>query len=260
MHLFYIDESGNTGSNLDSADQPIHWLMALGVSPAAVKALEAEMLSLALRYFPDRAREPDFEFHGSHIYTRRGDCRGWPAERAVELYRELLRLVARFDCHLFISGIDKAKLKRRAAARVGYTPHHPYRVALMYLVERVDEWLAQRQARGSGPAYGLLVADEQKEVDRQAVERFAFWRQQGTEYGGGRAIRHLIDTVHYVPSHDSWMIQLADCVLYLFSRYHRVTLEKGDDVARYTAAEDAVVRLWRENCANKVARHYLWPT
>jgi hypothetical protein len=32
MYLFYIDESGNTGTDLDAADQPVHWLVSLAVT------------------------------------------------------------------------------------------------------------------------------------------------------------------------------------------------------------------------------------
>jgi uncharacterized protein DUF3800 len=186
------------------------------------------MLGLALRRFAERVRCPDFEFHGSQIYARRGDCRGFSAEAAVQLYGELLELLDRHGCWLFIVGIDKAGLKRRAA-RSGYAPDHPYRLAFMNLVERIDGWLHELTTRVElREVLGLLVADEQKEVDREMIASFAAWRAQGTQYSPRRkALRQLVDTVHYVPSHDSWLIQLADCVAYLFSRYHRVQREKG---------------------------------
>jgi hypothetical protein len=222
MYLFYIDESGNTGADLAAADQPVHWMVALGVAPVAVKSIEAEMLELALEWFPERARSPEFEFHGSHLYARRGDCRALSPERAVALYRALLEVFARGDCHLFMAGIDKAGLKQRAESG-RYVPDHPYRLAFMYLVERIDRWLDERSAESRREELGLLVADEQKEVHREMIASFARWREEGTQYSARRKpIRNLVDTVHYVPSHDSWLIQLADCVAYLFSRYRRV--------------------------------------
>ncbi|HEX8245017.1 MAG TPA: DUF3800 domain-containing protein [Longimicrobium sp.] len=261
MYLFYIDESGNTGTDLDTADQPVHWMVALGVAPAALKRVEEEMLALAVRHFPERARAADFEFHGSHIYARRGDCRGLRAEAAVQLYGELLDVLARNGGLLFIVGIDKAKLKRRAQSG-RYAPDHPYRLAFMYLVERIDGWLHERAPRAATrEVLGLLVADEQKEVHRQMIESFAAWRAKGTQYSSrGKAIRHLVDTVHYVPSHDSWLIQLADCVAYIFSRYHRIQREKGELPGdALTLAEAAVVRLWNDRCRKRLVEFYLWP-
>lgn len=264
MYLFYVDESGNTGADLDSPDQPIHWLLALGVNPRALRAVEAELFALALRHFPDRARSADFEFHGANIYGRREECRGWPPEQAVGLYRELMEIIGRHECGLFITGIDKQKLKRRAALG-NYQPAHPYKLGFMFLVERIDQWLQDRQPEEdffgeADPLYGLLVADEQKEVDRQIIASFAYWRDRRTEYSWqGRSIQYLIDTVHYVPSHDSWLIQMADCLAYLWSRYHKVKREKGEDEGGYTLAEAAVVRLWDEYCENRVEKYYLWP-
>lgn len=264
MYLFYIDESGNTGADFGNVDQPIHWLVGLGVKPGVLRSIETEMLALALKHFPQRARKPEFEFHGSHIFGRRGDCKGWSGEAAVALFAEVVGVLARYPCSLFIAGIDKPELARRTPR--GALTEHPSRIAFMYLVERIDQWLGELQPVADAlhgdaePEYGLLVADEQQEVERQIIEGFAHSRDVGTDHDrGGHEIRYLIDTVHFVTSQDSWIIQLVDCVAYLFQRYVKVKRLKGDDRARYTAAEVAVVRLWEECCEERVARFYLWP-
>jgi hypothetical protein len=133
----------------------------------------------------------------------------------------------------------------------------------MYLVERIDEWLEEHQPESDllspePPLYGLLVADEQKEVDRDIIRQFAFWRDFGTDGYRRREIRYLIDTVHYVPSQDSWLIQLADCVAFLRNRLERVLRRKGWDTATYTESEQAVSTLWR-HCAPQVVDDRVWP-
>ena len=78
---------------------------------------------------------------------------------------------------------------------------------------------------------GLLVADEQRGLDRDIIESLPHWRESGTDFGV-REIRHLVDTLHTVPSHDSWLIQLADCWLtsptgntgWIFSRRREAVL------------------------------------
>lgn len=266
MLLYYTDESGNTGLNLDSPDQPVHWIVAVEFTPEAIKAVEAEMLALALRTFRGRAKKPDFEFHGGDLFQGRGDCSALsPAER-VRLYGELVALLGRHDCAVFVQGIDKARHKARAEGR-GYSPWHPHRLAFMYLLERIDERLEQAQPEmdffgdlSGPPVYGLVVADEQKEIDREIVQRFAFWRDSGTEFGyRARELRYLLDTVHYVPSHDSWLIQLVDCVAYLRNRYGRLRREKGSDESRYSASDHAVARLWQDHCAAQVVSDECWP-
>src|SRR5690625_2295075 len=89
MYLFYIDESGNTGANLEAPDQPIHWLVALAVSPKAVVRIETELLGIAGRYFGPRARDADFELHGSDIFSgRKQDFRGLSVADRVRLYED----------------------------------------------------------------------------------------------------------------------------------------------------------------------------
>jgi len=258
MYLVYIDESGNTGANLDSPDQPIHWLIALAATPAMVTQIETEMLAIAGRYFGLRARAADFEFHGAHIFSgRTTDYRQLSVADRVRLFNELLSLIGRFGVRLFVRGINKAAHKDRARDK-GYPPDHPHRLGFMYLVEQVDEWLEAMQPApdlfaAREPIYGLIVADEQNEVRRDVVSGFAAWRQYGTEHGyRARHIRYLIDTVHYVPSQDSWLIQLADCVAFVRNRYGKIFREKGFHEARYSESDRAIVHLWRDLCAPHV--------
>jgi hypothetical protein len=216
------------------------------------------MLALASRVFGARARDPEFEFHGGDIFQGRGDCSRLPVAQRVLLYAELLSLVRTYNCSIFVQGIDKAGLRTYAAGRAE-PPVHPHKLAFTYLLERIDEALERAQP-DSGPLYGLVVADEQKEMDREIVQRFADWRDSGKKFGHrARELRYLLDTIHYVPSHDSWLIQLVDCVAYIRSRYDRVLREKGGIEERYSASEHAVVRLWRENCEDKVASDECWP-
>lgn len=264
MYFFYTDESGNTGADLRSTVQPIHWIVALCITPPAARQVEDAMSALALRYFRDRAREPDFEFHGSEIFSGRGDCRDLTPTQRVSLYGELVSLVAEHSCRLFVRGIHKQRHKRRADER-GYVPEHPHTLGFRYLVERLDEWLEEHQPEqdifeGAPPEYGLIVADEQAEVDREIVERFAFWRNHGTRQGyRAREIYYFIDTVHYVPSHDSWLIQLVDCVAYLRNRYARVLRESGYQDEGYSQSERAIVRLWQDYCQTQVEVDQVWP-
>lgn len=265
MFLFYVDESGNTGSDLDSRDQPVHWLIAVGVTPSALNDIETEMLTTAVSYFGWQARTADFELHGSDIFSgRKEEYRRLSVDQRVQLYSDLLQLIGQHDCVLFVRGIDKQRHKERAE-RMGYDPDHPHRLGFMYLVERLDEWLEDQQPRTeifgtASTTFGLVIADEQKEVDRDVVKGFAMWRMYGTDHGyRARNIKFLIDTVHYVPSQDSWLIQLADCVAFVRNRYGRIWRAKGSDKSAYTKSDEAIVRLWREYCAPHVASERVWP-
>ena len=259
MYLFYMDESGNTGRDLDSTEQPIHWLVAFCVEDSAARRLEEQAAAIADDLLGSRASDPDFEFHGSEIFHGRGDFRGLSPDQRVELYDRLMSLLGDCSCRIFVRGIHKARHKRRAQLH-GYTPEHPHKLAFMYLVERIDRWLEATQESEDDPApCGLLVADEQREMDRVIVANFARWRRWGTDHGYlQRDIVHLIDTVHFVRSEDSWLIQLADCLAYLRSRYYPL-LQLGWTGASLSRSQEAVKRLWEEHCRSLVEDVRVWP-
>ena len=265
MRLFYIDDSGNTGARLDSPTEPIHWLVALAVTPAGVKQIEAEALGVALKYFKARAFAADFELHGGDLFGGRGDARALaPAERILVL-KEVFALVGRFGAKIWVRGIHKQRHGKRASEK-GYAPEHPYKLAFMYLVESLDGWLSSIQPAGdllereSKGVYGLHISDEQAEVGRDLVAGFARWRQSGTDHGyRTRDIKFLIDTVHYVPSHDSWLIQLVDCIAFIRNRLEKIRTQKGVDPTSYHASDAAVARLWTDFLQPNVADERIWP-
>ena len=251
-----MDESGNTGTSL-SIDQPIYWLIAVGVTPVSIQAIESQMLLIASEHFIERAKQPSFEFHGSDLFGGNHDCKGITPSGRILIYKKLMKLLVDHDCALFICGIDKSLHQRRATEN-GYSAKHPHEIASMYLFEKIDEWL-QDKSTSANICYGLLVADEQQEVARKTVENFAYWRYAATEGYRSRTIKYLIDTVHYVPSHDSWLIQLADCVAYIRNRYTRTIREKGSDSSLYNESDKAVIELWENYCRPCIESDRVWP-
>ena len=265
MQLFYIDESGNTGKDLSHDGEPIHWLIAVGVTAPVLQAIETDLLAIATKHFGADARDPDFEFHGAEIFGGSGHARKLrPAER-VRLYSEILQVIGTRGARVWVRGIHKHRHAARAAEK-GYAAEHPYRLGFMYLVEELDRWLSTQQpstdriAAGDPALLGLLVSDEQDEVSRDLVSGFARWRQFGTDHGYlARDVRYLIDTIHYVKSQDSWLIQLADCVAYIRNRYQKVGTKHGWDALKYTESDKAVSALWTEHCAAHVVDSRIWP-
>ena len=262
MILFYIDESGNSGANLSTPDQPVAWLVALAATEQAVQQIEAKAGDIAEECFPKDIHKPDFEFKGSAIFHGSDFCKGMPPDKRVELYDRLLALLPAHGVRLFARGIHKARHSKRATQAGYYEPSHPYALGFMFLAETLDEWLHAKQPKeaGSGPLLGLAIADEQEEVARRIVASFGSWRRFGTDFGyRARVIQHLIDTVHYVPSHDSRMLQLADCAAYVINRLWRIEDVSGWNPAAYNKSEAAVHRLWDNYCRPCLEHHRVWP-
>lgn len=262
VYFIYVDESGNTGAHVNPSE-PVHWLVAVAVPVSSLQQLESEMLALAAATFGDRARAPDFEFHGSDLFSGRRECRGIPPQTRVSVYRSLAALPARHGCTVFVVGIEKERHRTRAA-QWRYDAAHPHTLGFQFLLERVDRWLNRKQPRGRGPGlphvHGLVIADEQKEVGRDVVRSFAEWRERGPSIGyAAPALRWLVDTVHHVPSTDSWPLQLADALAYLRNRYAKVMRGRTAEGDALSAADREIVSLWTTHCAPLVCSEQVWP-
>ena len=53
MYLFYIDESGNTGRDLDSPEQPVHWLVGVGVESTRLPKVERDLRHFGSALLPE---------------------------------------------------------------------------------------------------------------------------------------------------------------------------------------------------------------
>jgi hypothetical protein len=263
VYLFYLDESGHTGNNLNDPNQPITWMVALAIKPEVVPVIEESLRKIAKANCPTRASAPDFEFKGSSIFQATGDFQNLPPAQRVTLQGDIVATLTANKVRIFARGIDKDKHQKRATSAGYYLPSHPYLLAFMYLVESLDSWLEKKQPKkgeSSPPVFGLVVADEQQDMGREIVKRFTSWREYKTDFGfHARTIEFLIDTIHYVPSHDSWLLQLTDCVAFLLNRRWRNGLATNWDRSKYNQSQAAVDRLWQQHCQPCVEVVKVWP-
>jgi hypothetical protein len=110
---------------------------------------------------------------------------------------------------LIFVGIDKQ------AHRAKYAYPDPVEnVAYMLMLERFNHYVGRQE--GSQP--GLVVADEQKEVELSTRKAHSRYRRQGT---GMAKIDHVIETPFFTPSHWSRPLQMIDVATYYVARHLR---------------------------------------
>jgi hypothetical protein len=241
MYLVFLDGSGNTGLNLSHPTSTVYLLMALAVHGRAARGLEDAMTAVLERRFGPESRAPRFECKGSDLYRGQGPCAALPPAERVAIYAELMGLLAKHGAELIWVAIDKQRL----AARYPH-PMHPHKLAFI-LAEEVERFLRRRRE------FGLLVSDEEKEVEQQLMEDLSRYKEAGTSFGyRAEDLHHVVDNVHWVKSHNSRLLQLSDCCAYLCQRYHR-------DRGKTSATARAVQELW-EGVAGRVWRGRVWPT
>jgi Protein of unknown function (DUF3800) len=244
MRIAYMDETGNTGRRLDTPEQPFHMILTLVIDEEKVAVLHDHVRAAARRFCPTDCESPEFEFHGQDLFAGRGPFEGRePAER-VEVFEEVLAGIGLAGGEAIIRGVEKAGLKRRY-----HQPYHPHDIALMFTIESIERMARQYDCRV------LLVADEAKEVEDTAVRDLANYQEVGTAWGWKtEQIDRIIDTIHFVPSHSNWAIQVADCAAFIAGRLRRI---RAGLVGKGQSAE-AVEAIWHRQIEPYVHTNQIW--
>lgn len=244
MWFAYMDEAGNTGRRCDDPNQPIHLILTLAVDEENVARLHEHVRKTAQRHCPADCEDYNFEFHGQDLFSGRGTFEGRSAAERVEIFDDVLKGIAIADGDIIIRGVDKVGLHHRYP-----DPFHPHDIALMFTVESIERMAKARDCRF------LLIADEAKEVEHAAIRDLASYQQMGTAWGfRTEQIDHIVDTIHFVPSHTNGGIQLTDCATFIASRIRKIR----DGLVRGGESAEAVERLWEERIAPHVRADEVW--
>lgn len=203
--LVYIDETGSVGTG--GRRQPYLTLVAALVDEEMVQPLSQGLEQVAwdhLGWLPG-----DFEFHGNEIWQ---GTHHWQKKQPAELlaaYEAAIHLLDSCDIGIAYSSVDKARLSARYD---GNADKNAYRLALQFLLEKVDRLDSTRK---------ILVADEAKEEELRAIRMVAELQKWGGGVVPGRPLNTIIDSLHFVASHASPGVQVADLVAYAIQRSRR---------------------------------------
>lgn len=217
MLLNYLDES---------YDREHYWICALACRDAnaipLTEALDRVVLKAASAYgVPRRAELHAHDlFHGKNDWERLAVM---PRAR-IGVYHDAFAAIAQHAAAVVTRGVHVPGLRARYA-----NPHHPHKVVLQHLLERIDLYAAQQGE------HALVIADE---IDHASDYRADLWRFQREPTPGYRARRltRVVDTMHFAPSTASRLLQAADLVAYL----HRRMNSRADRDPRAVRANTAL--------------------
>ena len=237
MLISYLDESGNTGKRLDDPVQPHHYVAAVLVREDRIRDMTAQLNSLA-RVAPTAA--PLSEYRGSEIFSGLGAWFGVPPRRRVAEYKRALTVLREVDAVVAHVSIDKPRLAARHPAR----RPNPHLIALQFLLEEVQRWVARRADPLSRRI--LQVADETDEheqdvvdlMDRMLADRGPVCEPADTAI----TLDRFVDNIHFVRSERSRGIQLADLVAFILRRCAWIECNPSEPNS------DAAVRMLKEEC------------
>lgn len=234
--LAYVDEVKPT------KEYRYYLLGAVVADASLVWRLEHQLNALSEKTFGTRDLKKETEFHAAHIWNGKAHYKGWDFSRRIELIIELVRIFGGVAKELdkILVTIDLEKIKR------DNVDHERY--ALMYLIEKVNDYLTSKKAPG------LLIGDrENEELAGKNAESLSRYRNNGTDLHFGKSITHLLDTAHFTHSHHSRMLQIADLHTWL-----RQFIHHGDQGKAHRKAVIDCVREF-DDCLF-LSKYKDWPT
>lgn len=136
MHFFYLDESGDTGANLEDPHQPIFVLGGLSVADKKWNNTKERLDQIVKAYF-DGEVPAGFEVHSNELLSRNGGgpFAGHPIDDRLQLVKDLLSLMSELGHHAHYFAIEKSAL-RNAECRFPtvYNSNNPYLLSFDYLI------------------------------------------------------------------------------------------------------------------------------
>jgi len=211
MHLIYLDESGQTGTNLRDANQPVFVLAALVVPESAWLALEKDLQAAIEKSFP-APRPEDFEIHATEISNpRNGYFKQFPIAHRLAFRDEWFRIAQKHALNLVYRAISKKQFltwsHNTFGSGVAINPH----VAAFPLVARVVDDLLKSLP---GSPLGIFISDENREVVGDVEKAIRVLR--GTE--GVLKLGQIIEEGFFIQSEKSLVLQLCDLCVYTARR------------------------------------------
>ncbi len=205
MYLCYVDESGDPGPRGSSH------LVLTGAALFEGKwmALRQQLEFLIAKYWPAVPRP--HEIHLAELRQGKGAFRSLTIPQRNQLESELCAIAAGLlstELRVFTVIADKATWFARNPGKTG---DDLYVELFEYLSSRFDLFLRRRNAEGA-PSKGIVIADPHKTQLSKALQS----HHAASQVYGNRwsFIYNLVETVFFLPSHESPGLQIADLFSY----------------------------------------------
>jgi len=213
----------------------------------ATKSLTDALSRIVAQAVVDYGVPDSAEIHGHPIFHGKEDWKDVPTRARINVFNRVLEAITDADVTILLRGVHADRLRARQARENYPVNFPPEQVCFQHILQRADQVARQNRT------YALMIADDRSDRDRHR-ERFATYQTMGTPGAYMRStLSHLLDTVHFAPSHRSRMLQAADILAFTYRR--RMTVAESDP-----RAERIMDRHWTRitNCG-KVYDRGTWP-
>jgi hypothetical protein len=203
MHLLYLDESGKSGPR--DFTQPFYVLGGQIVHEKQWIAMESD-LNAQVDWLVPPPRDDTWKLRGVDLHHGKAAFKQTARRTREALTDAVFNVIERHSPTVIVVAIDKAAHHRQYVR-----PDPVEEVAYLFMLERFDAYL-----RHHDDSFGLVVSDQQKEVEAATRRAHSRYRREGTRW---QTIERVIETPFFTPSHWSRMLQATDVVTYWAARY-----------------------------------------
>jgi len=222
MHFFYLDESGDTGRNLNDPHQPVFVLGGVSIRDKGWNESQ-KLFTSTIEQFLDTELPDNFELHADDLLSPEGDgfFAGIEMERRCKLALTVLNILQERSHGVHYLAIDKKKLREADELNMvlSYNPRRPYLLAFDFMINYIHWFVKEKLGRS---ARGMIILDK-KENYHDDIERIMRHRR----YAGPKAhrLKWIVEFSYPIDSKKNPMIQFSDLVIYCIRRF--IELENG---------------------------------
>lgn len=222
MFVLYLDESGKSGPR--DFTQPYYVLGGLVVQESQWQPIEADLNARIDKVVPP-PRPHNWELHMAEIFHGKGFFKKMERDRREALVDAVFDVLDAHEATLIMVAIHKAK----HAAKYGKRAEPVEELAYRFMLERFNTFVGRHEG-----GLGLVICDEQKEVESRTRKAHSQYRRSGTNWA---LIEHVIETPLFTPSHSSRMLQIVDVATYWVAKTAVAGENGGAAPARWARVE-----------------------
>jgi hypothetical protein len=221
MHFFYLDESGDTGTNLDDQAQPIMVLGGISLRDEGWNKTYTEYMKLIESFFSGNI--PDgFELHANELLSPNGDglFSGRSMNDRSQLARDVIDLIEDRKHGFHYIAFDKAAMQNATCCiAMKYDTSNPYLLGFDYMMTFIN-WHVKEKLGNT--ARGLVITDEMQQY-HNSID--AISRERRFDGPAAHRVKWITEINYPVDSRKNSMIQISDLAIFCTRRL--LEIEQG---------------------------------
>jgi len=203
MYLVYLDESGNSGVNLNDSQQPVFSLCAMIVDEAKWHSLESGLKRVLDERIPTWRTFVPFEVHGSDLRRGAGHFDGMSPDNRINFRDAWMKIGQENGVRLVVRSIHKKMYAQWLVKTFGHgIVINPHIAAFALLSRCVDNYLKSLP----GSPLGMFICDDNKEVAADVEKSIGVLRISE----GVLRLSQVIEKGFFIDSTKSLPLQLCD--------------------------------------------------